>query len=290
MLFFASAHKLLDTSYLCRCRRSIPAAEEIVPSLNALVDKTWVDGSGVSLLTDATAQAHSAALRIVQSSRLSGELACNPAGLVSSACHTTVCSRCVDSSHWLRAHADPLPVEDMYYRRKSNPQNPDWVTVRGISKLAGYHPHLARALSGTGYAPDTAGGIFALFNMQWNLKRGVENKGDPDTGTVEPWLQSDLAQLSSALSLPADSFQTVNIPASAFERFGVEYVPDTMDQEAAEAAEQQGMAEVEAELAEEDEALLAAAAWDAMRFLGRHDCNHREQYHASSCSAAHDLQ
>ena len=162
--------------------------------------------------------------------------------------------------------------------------------MRGTSKLAGYHPHLARALSGTGYAPDTAGGIFALFNMQWNLKRGVENKGDPDTGTVEPWLQSNLAQLSSALGLPADRFQTVSIPASTSEKFGVEYVSDTVDQEAAEEAEQQGMAEVEAELAEEDEALLAAAALDAIRSLGRHDCNHREQYPASSCSAAHDRQ
>ena len=178
----------------------------------------------------------------------------------------------------------------MYYRRKSNPRNPDWVTVRGTSKLEGYHPHLARALPGTGYAPDTAGGIFALFNMQWNLKRGVENKGDPDTGTVEPWLQSNLAQLSSALELPANSFQAVSIPASTVERFGMEYVPDALDQEAAEEAEEQGMAEVEAELAEEDEALLAAAALDAMRFLGRQDCNHPEQHPASSCSAAHDTQ
>ena len=161
----------------------------------------------------------------------------------------------------------------MYYSRKSNPQNPDWVTVRGTSKLEGYHPHLARALPGTGYSLDTAGGIFALFNMQWNLKRGVQNKGDPDTGTVEPWLQNNLAQLSRALQLPSDIFQTVSIPASTGELFGVEYVPDALDEEAAQEAEQQGRAEVEAELAEEDEALLAAAALDAMRLLGRPDCN-----------------
>ena len=49
----------------------------------------------------------------------------------------------VASSHGLRAPADPLPVDDMYYIRKSNPQNPDWVTVRGMSKLEGYHLHLA---------------------------------------------------------------------------------------------------------------------------------------------------
>ena len=161
----------------------------------------------------------------------------------------------------------------MYYRRKSNPQNPDWVTVRDTNKLERYHPHLARALPRTGYAPDTAGGIFALFNMQWNLKRGVQNKGDPDTGTVEPWLQNNLAQLSSALQLPADTFQTVSIPANTPELFGVEYVPDALDEKAAREAELQGRAEVEAELEEEDEAVLAAAALDAMRLLGKPTCN-----------------
>ena len=179
---------------------------------------------------------------------------------------------------WLLA--DPLSVEDMYYRRKSNPQNPDWVTVRGTSKLEGYHPHLARALPGIGYSPDTAGGIFALFNMQWNLKRGVENKGDPDTGTVEPSLQNNLAQLSRALQLPSDTFQTISIPASTGELFGVEYVPDALDEEAAYEAEQQGRAEVEAELEEEDEAVLAAAALDAMQFLGKPDCKQPERCHA----------
>ena len=111
----------------------------------------------------------------------------------------------------LHAPADPLPVEDMYYRRKSNPRNPDWVTVRGTSKLEGYHPHLARTLPGTGYSPDTAGGILALFNMQC-----VEKRGDPDTWTVEPWLQNNLAQLSRALQLPADTFQTALRKCSAW--------------------------------------------------------------------------
>ena len=62
----------------------------------------------------------------------------------------------------------------------------------------------------------------------------------------------------------------------------MECVPNALDQEVAEEAEEQGMPEVEAELAEEDKALLAAAALDAMRFLGRQDCNLPEQYFASS--------
>lgn len=58
---------------MCRCRRIIPAAEEVVPALNVMMDKKWVDETGVSLLTDATADAHKAALRIINSGRLSGE-------------------------------------------------------------------------------------------------------------------------------------------------------------------------------------------------------------------------
>lgn len=34
--------------------------------------KKWVDETGVSLVTDATAEAHKAALRIINSGRLSG--------------------------------------------------------------------------------------------------------------------------------------------------------------------------------------------------------------------------
>ena len=60
----------------------IPAAQDIVPSLNALMEKQWVDESGVCLLTDATTQAHSAALRIIQGGRLIAELLCKPAAIL----------------------------------------------------------------------------------------------------------------------------------------------------------------------------------------------------------------
>ena len=66
----------------------IPAPQEIVPSLNALVEKNGVDESSVSLLTDTTSQAHSAALHIIQNGRLSGKLLCKPAVTLPNACHT----------------------------------------------------------------------------------------------------------------------------------------------------------------------------------------------------------
>lgn len=37
------------------------------------MQKKWVDETGVSLITDATADAHRAALRIIKSGRLSGK-------------------------------------------------------------------------------------------------------------------------------------------------------------------------------------------------------------------------
>ena len=164
--------------------------------------------------------------------------------------------------------ADPLPVEHMYYNRSKDPLKPDWITVRGTSKLEGCHPHLEGILSGTGYAPDSAGGILSLFNMQWSVKRGIQNKGDPDIGTAEPWMLETLAQLSGSLGLPADHFKHIKMPSSTAEKFGVDFVPEEQDQLAAKAAEGDGRAAVEQELSEEEERLLAADTLDALRFLG----------------------
>ena len=56
----------------CRCRRRIPDASEIIPALEALMGRRWADDKGESLLTSATPDAHKAALRIIESGRLSG--------------------------------------------------------------------------------------------------------------------------------------------------------------------------------------------------------------------------
>jgi hypothetical protein len=163
--------------------------------------------------------------------------------------------------------ADPLPVEHMYYKRSKDPLKPDWITVRGTSKLEGYHAHLEGVVSGTGYAPESAGGILSLFNMQWSVKRGIQNKGDPDIGTAEPWMLETLAQLSGSLGLPANQFKHIKVPSSTAEKFGADFVPEEQDQLAAKAAEEEGQAAVKQELSEEEERLLAANTLDALRFL-----------------------
>ncbi|CAL8469089.1 g8630 [Coccomyxa elongata] len=96
-----------------------------------MVQKKWVDETGVSLTTDATADAHRAALRIINSGRLS----------------------------------EPLPVVQMYHNCSKDPLKPDWIWVRGTSKMEGYRPHLEGTSPGTGYALNCAGGIFSMFNM-----------------------------------------------------------------------------------------------------------------------------
>ncbi|KAK9918950.1 hypothetical protein WJX75_008262 [Coccomyxa subellipsoidea] len=85
-----------------RCRGIIPAAEDIVPALDLMMQKKWVDETGVSLITDTTADAHRAALRIIKSGKLS----------------------------------DPLPVEHMYYNRSKDPLKPDWITDQLAAKAA----------------------------------------------------------------------------------------------------------------------------------------------------------
>lgn len=59
---------------VCRYRRIIPDKEALELRLNALMTKDWPDEHGVSLLTEATEQAHERALKIVREGRVSGEL------------------------------------------------------------------------------------------------------------------------------------------------------------------------------------------------------------------------
>jgi hypothetical protein len=54
-------------------------------------------------------------------------------------------------------------------------------------------------------------------------------------------MQENLAQLSSSLSLPADQFKHIKVLSSTAEKFGVDFVPEELDQLAAKAAEEEGL-------------------------------------------------
>ena len=99
-------------------------------------------------------------------------------------------------------------MDQISFNRSKDPSKPDWITVSGTSKLEGYHPHLEGTLPGTlpgiGYAPDSAGGIFSLFNMQWSVKRGIQSIGDPDSvpcSKQDNWV-STLLVLVVVVALP----------------------------------------------------------------------------------------
>ena len=95
------------------------------------------------------------------------------------------------------------------------------------------------------------------------------------------WISAEGRSLSSSGSdsglLPdivkAGRSQTVSTPASAPKTSGLGCLPKPLS-EKIEEAELQGAAEADPELDEEDEALRAAAALDAMRAPGRHHCKH----------------
>lgn len=64
----------------------------------------------------------------------------------------------------------------MYYGRQRSDGSTEWITKRGSSKLEGYHAHLNAVLSGNNYSPELADCLIALFNLRWNIARGIENR------------------------------------------------------------------------------------------------------------------
>ena len=107
-------------------------------------------------------------------------------------------------------HADPMDLEYMYYNRSHNPARPEWITVRGSSKLEGYHPHQHACLPGTNYSPMLADAIITLFNFVWNYKHSVRNGGACDHNFYDLWLVERMQQgvCQHALGLSAGRMAT----------------------------------------------------------------------------------
>lgn len=65
---------------------------------------------------------------------------------------------------------------------------PRWITVRGSSKLEGYHSHLHAVLgAGSNYSPELAHALITWFNFRWNIQRGIQNRGDTDFHSFRWW-------------------------------------------------------------------------------------------------------
>lgn len=63
--------------------------------------------------------------------------------------------------------ANPLPLEQMFYNRSKNPESPDYVGLRGSSRIEGGPKGYLASLPGTSYSADLGGAIFACaWQMQ----------------------------------------------------------------------------------------------------------------------------
>lgn len=158
-----------------------------------------------------------------------------------------------------------MGLDEMYFNRSHNPDKPEWITVRGSSKLEGYDPHLHACLPGTNYSPALA---VTLFNFVWNYKRSVRNGGAEDHNFYDLWLLERMQQVCQGMGWEYELPVWTPAPASTHERFGLEFFSDSAHKALA-LAETLRSGTASEPLSEADEELLALNTSTAVRFLGK---------------------
>ena len=156
----------------------------------------------------------------------------------------------------------------MYYNRSQNPARPEWITVRGSSKLEGYHPHLHACLPGTNYSPMLADAIITLFNFVWNYKRSVRNGGACDHNFYDLWLVEHMQQVCTSMQWDYELPEWQPAPATTDERFGLDFVPDSKLVANAEQEEALQKGTVLEAVSDEAQQLLSENILAAQCFLG----------------------
>ena len=94
--------------------------------------------------------------------------------------------------------ADPLPLEQMFYNRSNNPEAPDWIAVRGSSRMEGGHKYYHDSLPGTNYSADLGGAIFAMRMADASIKADARNGGAHAVSLDDAWEQHQKQQLLSS--------------------------------------------------------------------------------------------
>lgn len=118
-----------------------------------------------------------------------------------------------------------MGIDDMYYNRQKDPSKaPEWIAVRGSSKLEGYHPYLHACLPGTNYSPALADAIIALFNFSWNYKRSVQNGGATNHQFHDLWILERMQQIVNEMHWEYQLPEWTPAPDTS-EKFGLDYVP-----------------------------------------------------------------
>ena len=121
---------------------------------------------------------------------------------------------------------DPLPIEEMFYnRRPEDPLNPEYIGIRGTSKLEGDHAYYHASLPATNYSPQMAGAIMDCRVGNLNVKAAARVGQTTAPGLAHAHQQEKKRKIIAShdweYSLPA----ALPVPPSTEERFGVDFVP-----------------------------------------------------------------
>ena len=242
-----------------RARNRIEQKDLLVQRLTTLIAKNWVDGSGVDLITQHTHEAVDSMKRIIMDDRVSGiqnmlsvisrrmcmaELPCR----FSQQTHTR--NDHMSSDH-LHCFPDPLPLEQMFYDRAKNPEKPDWIAVRGSSRIDGGHKYYHASVPGTSYSVDLGGTILACRLGDASIRASAKNEGKPAVNLDDAFAQELKKQVCNPdwkYSLPNGA----DVADCTDELFGTEYEAGSHTLEEAITAMHSAGVEVAA-LADEEE-------------------------------------
>ncbi|GAQ84142.1 hypothetical protein KFL_001770280 [Klebsormidium nitens] len=176
-----------------RCRHTIPAPQELVIGVEAVMKK-YAGGicaiNGDPLVTEEVQRVHNLQLQLMQEGLLS----------------------------------DPLNVDEMYIPVSAPGCMPRYIGVRGCSSLEGYHRHLNALLGGGNYSPELAGALIALFKYRWNYECAVRSKGAKDWGMFDHWLLEAMQNTCADMGWPNPCPEWQRAPPTQ-ERFGVHAAP-----------------------------------------------------------------
>ncbi|GAQ93604.1 hypothetical protein KFL_017000010, partial [Klebsormidium nitens] len=220
------------------CRRTIPSKEVLATRMDAVMRKYELGGNGNNgdrtLVTLELQKVHENQLKLVRAGALS----------------------------------DPLGVEDMYYDVSKPGSMPQFKSIRGTSKLEGYHKHLNSLFSGGNCSPELADALLTIFNYRWNITCGITNRGDPDFRMNDHFLLEEMQAVCRQMGWP-DPFPEWKKAPPTKERFGADNLPPEVREalEMAAALEEPGATERDREAVALEEILerqaLAKQARDA---------------------------
>lgn len=146
----------------------------------------------------------------------------------------------------------------MYYDVSKPGCMPQFKSVRGTSKLEGYHKHLNSLFAGGNCSPELADALLTIFNYRWNITCGITNRGERDYGMFDHFLLEEMQKVCLEMGWP-DPFPEWKKAPSTTERFGADNLPPEV-REALEAAAATSVASVDGE--EDPEAAAQEALFE----------------------------